>query len=189
MNGLIGKILAGFALLMVANAHADDRGATLRDVAVIQNDQGAIRVLFRTDGLEGLGNVAISRATLTIPTVGVVQDRAVELRVYPVTRAWDPGSVDWYAGWDRPGGDFDEEVVSVARLDLRSAMPEAVFDVTGPMKEILESEMEADGFILTVAPTEGDGLLIDDLPRFGGLAAASLDIAYRKTPPRPTQRH
>jgi hypothetical protein len=115
-------------------------------------------------------------------------DRAFELWIHPVTRAWNPGTVEWRRGWSRPGGDFDDELPSIAQLDLRTPVSEVAFDVTGIMKEILESGMEAHGFLLTVAPADGIGLRVDDLPRFAGLANAGLELKYRQARPLPAHR-
>ena len=187
MRTAMGRIV-WMSVFVASTVFAEGRVGTLSDVAVIQNGHGFARVLFRAGGLADLGNVAISGATLRISTVGVPQNRAFELRVHPVTRAWNPASVEWTRGWTRPGGDFDDELLSMARLDLRGGAAEVAFDVTGLMKEILESGMDAHGFILTVAPEEGVGLRLEDLPRFAGLATASLDVRYRKMPPPPSRR-
>jgi hypothetical protein len=153
-------------------------------VAVIENGEGAARILFRGGGFEALANVAISRATLTVPVEGLAEDRAIELGIHAVTRAWDPSTVEWRSGWSRPGGDFDDELLSVARLDLRGGASEMAFDVTALLKEIVESGREAHGFILTVTPADGVGLRVEDLPRFAGLANAALEVKYRALPER-----
>jgi hypothetical protein len=176
------------SMFVASAAFAEGRTASLYDVAVIENGQGAARVLFRAGGIEGLENVAISRATLTVAAAGQPEDRALEFWIHPVTRPWDPASVKWERGWSRPGGDFDDELLSIARLDLRADASEVAFDVTGLMKEIVEAGMEAHGFILTLAPADGVGIRVEDLSRLGSLADAALEIEYRRVPPRPSRR-
>lgn len=177
----LGVLVAGTAL---AAGHV----AGVHDIAVIENGEGATRVLFRAGGLEELGDIAISRATLTVPVAGLAEDRVLELWIHPVTSAWDPSSVEWERGWSRPGGDFDDELLSIARLDLRSAATDVTFDVTSLMKEIVESEMQADGFILTVAPHDGIGIRTEDLPRFADLASAEVEVSYRSVPSAPRRQ-
>jgi hypothetical protein len=50
------------------------------------------------------------------------------------------------------------------------------------LKEIVEGEMAADGFLLTVDPVEGVGLRVEDLPRFAGLSLGAVELYYRKVP-------
>jgi hypothetical protein len=81
------------------------------------------------------------------------------------------------------GGDFDEELFATADVDLSRGPASAVFDVTTILKEVLESGMTADGFLLTVDPVDGAGIPVTDLTRFGALATATFDVHYRPLPP------
>jgi hypothetical protein len=102
----------------------------------------------------------------------------LELRVYPVTTAWTQGSVDWDSGWENPGGDFDADLYSPARVDLRSRTGILVFDLTVALKEIVEGGMDDYGFLVSVRPSEADGIAADDLAIFQNLGSAGLDVSY-----------
>jgi hypothetical protein len=90
----------------------------------------------------------IRRASLSVPIETSPQERWLTLRLYPVSRSWDAG-VSWSAPWTTAGGDYDPELYSEARVDLRSGTGAAVFDVTVLLKEVLEEGVSADGFLLT----------------------------------------
>jgi hypothetical protein len=156
----------------------------VQDFTVIQDGRGSARILFRAGpAVAGLTNTSISHASLTFTTAGTPDTRRLRLRIYPVTTAWSALGVSWTTGWNRAGGDYDEEIFTAADLDLSSGTATAVFDVTGILKEVLESGMTADGFILTVDPVGGVGVSVADLTRFGTLGTASFDVRYRNVPP------
>ncbi|MFN8177683.1 MAG: hypothetical protein U0167_07145 [bacterium] len=108
----------------------------------------------------------LERAVLTVPYAGAVEDRALELRACPVTRAW-AGS----PSWDTP---FDRTLYARARLDLRAAGV-AALDLTVALKESLEHGVFADGFVL-LARTASEGVPAGDLVRFAGLSAARVHV-------------
>jgi hypothetical protein len=58
-----------------------------------------------------------------------------------------------------------------------------MFDLTVPLKEVLEVGMPADGFILTLAPVEGRGIPSDELGRFVNFDRATVRILYKVLPP------
>ena len=176
------------ALVLTATmtaGHADAVGVsgTVRDVAVIQDGAGSTRILFRaSSAVSDLSEAIVSKAHLTITTTGIADARTLRVRVYPVTTVgWNPLGVSW-TGWSRPGGDYDEELFASAELDFARGGATASFDVTAILKEVLESGMTADGFLLTVDPADGTGIASGDLTRFGTLAAATLDVQYRRVP-------
>jgi hypothetical protein len=175
--------LALLAVLIVSPlANADRATSSVTDVAVIQNGEGAARVLFRCPEMIAADGIAIRRATLTIPVVGLGEARALHLQLHPVTANWNARAVDWTTSWSRPGGDFDDELYTRTRVDLASGATTASLDVTMLVKEIVEAGMTADGFILSVVPHEGEGIRVEDLPRLAALAGASLAVSYVKVP-------
>jgi hypothetical protein len=99
-----------------------------------------------------------------------------------VTTNWNPLTVDWTTSWTRAGGDFDDELYARTRVDLGRGATTATLDVTTIVKEFVEGGMSADGFILSVAPSEGDGIRVEDLARFADLAGATLAVLYVKMP-------
>ncbi len=178
-------------LLTVSGALAAELSRGVRDVTTIQNEAGQGRILFRADLPEEPGAIAVRRAILTVPVTaadgaGDRTSRRLDLRVYPVTRAWSAGSADWATGWSRPGGDFDPDVYGHADADVGRGGT-VQFDVTVAVKEILEHGMEAHGFLLTVAPDTGEGIASDDRASLEGFAGATLEVQYRELPPRPAR--
>jgi hypothetical protein len=182
------KRAIGILLLMAVPSFGAEFTRTIRDVTPILDGEGAARVLFKLDAPIDASNVAVRSAKLTFRALGVPQERRLNLRLHPVTTAWTPGAVDWNTGWSRPGGDFDDARHSRAEIDLREASSELTIDCTAVFKEIVEGGVFADGFILTVDPSEGNGIRTADLARLQGLATATLDVKYRKIPPSPVQR-
>jgi hypothetical protein len=185
----IGGWLAAGSLLVAGTGWGASSEGAVRDVAVIQDGRGAARILLRADAaITGLADVAISQATLTVTTAGIPEARTLRLRVYPITTTGWTLSASWTGGWSRAGGDYDEEMFATADVDLSTGAGAAVFDVTSMLKEVLEAEMTADGFLITVDPVDGAGIPVTDLVRFGTLATATFDVRYRNVPPgRPSR--
>lgn len=177
------RMTLGIALVLATLA-ADARSAELvlspRDINPIHDGEGASRILFRLDGVEVSDYRMISEAILEIPFSGSEQERHAELRVLPVTTAWIRG-VGWDGGWERDGGDFDEQIPARDRVDLRNGSGVARFDLTVAFREILEEGMFADGFILTEVHPDRAGLVQEDLGRWL-LQSASLTVKTRTLP-------
>jgi hypothetical protein len=169
--------------LNAADAHAAGVRGAVRDVAVIQDGAGSARILFRASStISDLSEAIVSKAHLAITTTGAAEARALRVRVYSVTTVgWNSLGATW-TGWSGPGGDYDEELFASAELDFARGGATATFDVTAILKEVLESGMTADGFLLTVDPADGTGIASGDLTRFGTLSTATLDVQYRKVP-------
>ena len=158
-------MLGVLGAMVCASAFAEETTIALRDVTTVQDGRGSARVLFRTGALPASGGVLIESAVLRIPYTGAVAERAVELRVCPVTEAWQGGG-----RWDTG---FDEELYSRGTLDLRRGSGVMSFDVTVALREIRENGFSADGFVLT-ATSETSGVLVGDLSRLGDFSGASL---------------
>ncbi|MBZ0267922.1 hypothetical protein K8I85_07190 [bacterium] len=173
------------SLLLSAPALADRRVEPLASHATIHNGD-AHRLLFKVDGFRTLSSVAIRRAVIEFDVSGATTDRSLYLSLAPVTTAWDAGSVQWSGGWQRPGGDFDEDLAAEIAVDLSRAEGKAAFDVTPILKEWLEHDAAYEGFILTVQPREGgEGIRAEDVNRLQGLVNASLVLDSRRVPPPP----
>jgi len=167
-------------VLLAGPTWADRRAESVGEYAVIDDGEGVNRCLFKAEGLRNLDSVAISHARISFDVSGQMTDRALYLRICPVTRNWSAASVDWTTGWSRPGGDFEEDLAADAAIDLSRTGRKAVFDVTPIVKEWLESGQEFYGFILTTQVRDGDGVRTEDLSRLSGLQNASLEVNYRK---------
>ncbi len=173
------------AALFTTPAIAEEAIRGIGDVTTIEDGEGHGRVLFLCDDLAPMENVAIWKAMLRFDLQGAPEDRTLALVIHPITRPWNPGTVDWETGWTRPGGDFDEELFARAELDLGRGSGRYSIDVTALAKEIVESEYVCHGFLATIDRSEGVGFLEADLARMEGLGTGSVEVHYRSTPPAP----
>jgi hypothetical protein len=148
-----------------------DRDGILEDVTVVNNGEGDHRILFRTSEMPFSEKTVIQRATLTLPYSGASEERALSLRIHPITESW--------RGFDT---EFDRDVYASAGADLNRGSGTDVFDMTSLMKEILEDGMTADGFVLTVASEEREGLSEDDASRFASMEGAELKVTTTVLP-------
>jgi hypothetical protein len=177
----------GLAVLLIfsalpTDARAETRTLSVGTVGAMVNEAGETRYLFKVSGLDRMGLVQIRRATLTLPyTLASTAEREVNLRLMPLTTDWSGSTVSWTGGWSRAGGDYDEELYSRARADLRTGSGLLTFDLTVPVKEMAEDGTSLYGFLITVEETEGEGIRSPDLSLVQGLARASVEVAYRTT--------
>ena len=174
-------VAAVLALLPSLDAAAREIDAPLLDRHVITDGEGAGRILFRTEAIDLDSSSRIERAVLTIPFSGSAEARTLELRLCPVTTAWN-SSVTWESGWTEAGGDFDETSCSPAEITFSRGAGVAVFDVTRALKESLEEGAFADGFILRERHGSRAGFDEDDLDRFADFSAAELTITTSVMP-------
>ena len=180
-------LMTAVAILTASIASADEVVRGVKDVATITDEAGVSRLLFRLDGGIDVPHFAIERATLDLGLVGEREDRGFALQIHPVTREWNRESVDWTTGWTRPGGDFEDDLYAKSRVHFGGGDTHGLFDLTVPLKEVLEVGMPADGFILTLSPIDGRGIPADALSRFANIDQATVRIVYKILPPT-TQR-
>ncbi len=170
MRQALGCVLLG---LLGGTAFAGETVVALRDVTGVQDGHGASRVLFRTAALPSFEHRLIESAILSVPYAGSVVDRAREVRVCPVTEAWQ-GAARWNTA-------FDEELYARGTLDLRRGSGTMMFDVTVALREIVEHGLTADGFVLTgMAP--GAGIPTEDATRLSDLSGARLTVRTIELP-------
>lgn len=172
-------ILMLCGMLFVGVASSEDLTVAARDVTAITDGRGNSRILFRLTGLDGLGDVAVSRALLRVPVAAGASTREVTLLIHPMTRSWSLGA-EWSEGWTTPGGDFDRQLVSRVEAELGATTTDLIFDVTTIAKEIAEHGAANEGFVLTAR--EGDALAVTDVPLLQGLGLATLDVRFRRMP-------
>ncbi len=183
MNRVTWTWCAIAAVSLTSVTRAEDRSAALRDLSVIQDGRGAARILFRIGELDLDDHTLIRRATLSVPVTTLPEERVLDLRLYPLSRSWDV-TASWTAPWTTAGGDFDRELYSEARVDLRSGSSVAVFDVTSVLKEVLEEEVFADGFLLTDVTGGASGIRLTDVAALQ-LTTAALSVSTRTVINRP----
>ena len=173
-----GLILAAF--VFAAGARADEIRVPVLGHDVISSPEGERRILLQIGSLDALHGMAVGRAVLEVAVpMGLEAGVEQEVRAYPITTAWTPGSVDWTTGWSEPGGDFLAELCGrgIARRSADRSTFEV--DLTSMVISILDGT-EAFGLLVTVPPHDGigfDGTAGEMLA--GVLANAHLDVVCR----------
>lgn len=175
-----GALLAAGLLVAALPSEAGERRCSVGSNATIQNQAGEARVLFELEDLDELDGSLIRRARLRIPyTLGTTEDRTLELIAMPVTTEWNAGTVDWDTGWQTPGGDFDHELYSPGRADLRRTSGVITFDLTVSLKERLEQGADHHGFLVTVKAPDREGIEPDDLGLLQSLGTATVTVSAK----------
>jgi len=113
--------------------------------------------------------------SMTVPHQG---DEPFEVDVHPMTKSWDATTAKWSDGWEKAGGDFNEELPSPGIVSERNGGKFSA-DVYLTVKGQIEGSVANFGFIL-IGQADSDSKLkavsANDATR---LADAKLIIAYR----------
>jgi hypothetical protein len=180
-------IAAFISVLMICGlARAEKSTGGVVDVASIEDGEGNARILCHWSAAIDAEHFAIGRAYMKFDVSGEAEERSIRLRFHPVTSPWSAADVAWSSGWSEPGGDFDGAAMSTADIDLAKGSSTVFVSVTEIMKELEEGDA-SNGFLVTVDPADGIGLKEEDLPRFDGLASASLEVSWRRVPAKPIE--
>jgi hypothetical protein len=177
--------LMALVLGVASGARSEQLVLSVSDWASIENGSGQARLLFHVSDLPEGNRIAVMHAELRLPLTGSAAARRYDLRLYPLTRSWISGDVDWYEGWDRPGGDVRDDLLSHCAADLARGPQSVVFDVRSAVVEMMNGDLAENGFLLTVASRQGEGIDSEDLDRFDGLGDGTLTIRYRKVSRKP----
>lgn len=160
------------SMAVAATAHADQMARPVTDVATLEQASGRSRIVFSCD-TSALGtDAAVRQALLRFELVGEAVARTVSLRVHPLTSSRGGGALT-----------YDEGQWAHASVDLSRA-GSVVVDLTPLVKEIVEWDRPAHGFVVTVDPAAGDGLASVEASRLAGIADGTVEIRWRKTTPR-----
>jgi hypothetical protein len=174
--------------LSVTTASARELTLPLERTCVISKD-GDHRLLLALGERARLEDRYIEEAylVLTLPAeVGNLPDTPLEIQVYGVTRAWTRAAT-WDGGWDRPGGDFDEDVFSRTTVRPR--------ELTGtlrlPIDTVLRESMQGGGLhgmLVTAAPYRARGLRLEQMQLFADVVSAHVEVKWSPRPPESPAR-
>lgn len=154
----LAPLLAGLVILAVAvPAGGGVLTLTPSDLGAIQNPQVSndARFLLGFELPEGLRKGDVDLAVLEFVAAVTCPDSAstLTLDAFALISEWDGQTVEWYQGWDAPGGDFDRElhaVWSVAPSDTARIR----LDVTDMISTCLSAERRSCSLIVAVARGE-----------------------------------
>jgi hypothetical protein len=166
----------------VGTAFGETLVVPIEGIRAIDNGEGATRVMLKFGPLEGLEDMAITRAYVAVSTAERGElSRPIVVQVHPINREWTPEAVSWAAGWRRPGGDFEDEMYARAELGPSAVAGELRIDVESLVRE-MQSGTRFHGFVLTTAPYRGIGLRAPELLRLAGLSEPRLVVEYEAMP-------
>jgi hypothetical protein len=171
-----------FSSLLFTSSYAANEASDVVDVASILDGEGHARILFHWDSPIDAEHFAIRRALLKFEVAGQPEPRVLRVCIHPVTSAWRAADVFWSGRWSQPGGDYDVDIMSSADIDLENGSSTALTNV---LKDVFEQDQPFFGFLVTADPADGIGLKEGDVSRFEGLASATIEVSWRKTPPKP----
>ena len=152
----------------------------------ITGPQGQQRILLQLAGPQNVEDMAIERAVLQLP-VPAAAPTGLELRLYPILTNWSPGTVDWTAGWNEPGGDIDRESYGRTVIASRHRGGTVEVDVTALLLSIRGGDPTF-GLMLTAPVERAEGLPPAARQALQGLLeGTTLEVSYR-TSRRPGSR-
>jgi len=178
-----GALLVALGLTCVpaaSNAGAQWLELPISDVRVLSDGIGHVRILLGTGDLATLEGKFVEAALLTVPVDGEAFPRDLDLRVFPVTQAWEGGPVDWTTPWSEPGGDFDERRMCAEQVSAGRRSTALQVNVSPIIREMVHGSIESHGFLLGVARHHGAGFDPEELARFGSMEGLMLRVKVRQ---------
>jgi len=135
------------------------------------------RIMVQWDLPKDLSGKIIDGAvvTMTVPHDG---DEPFEVDVYPMNKSWDAATAKWAEGWEKAGGDFDEELPSPGIVTEQNGGKISA-DVYVTVKSQIEGSVANFGFILISQADSQSKMKTVSANDAAGLADAKLIIAYR----------
>jgi hypothetical protein len=113
--------------------------------------------------------------TMTLPAT---KDEPLTVDVYPLTSSWDAKSSEWTSGWEKAGGDFDEDLPSTTIVTEKNDGKISA-DVYLSVRDQIAGKRSNFGFILVPVESEDAQLSSIQANDVTKLADAKLIIAYR----------
>lgn len=177
-NVMAVLVATAVVAVLPAQSAADSAERGVGDVTKVESRDGFARIYFKLDEPLQLQDTSVRRAKLTIPCRGEVVSDGHQVRLYAVSRAWNPGGLDWE---DRK---VHAQLYSDADVRLSRTEGKIEVDITNLIKETAERGEPSLGFMLSTPPGKARGLSGKLLRRLGNLEEAKVTVNYRKLPVR-----
>jgi hypothetical protein len=183
------SIFATTLILLVAS-NGDGREMSLPIVrSAVISDGDVHRILLAVGDESRLSSTYIEDAHLAfdlpVDVTGLPLE-PLEVQVYGIASDWD-AAVTWRYGWDRPGGDVDEDVF--ARSRIRFDREDGKVRV--PVGDVLRQSVQGGGLhglLLTVAPYHGRGLTASQAALLANAVSAEVEVKWSPRPPESPRR-
>jgi len=172
-------LLVAMVCMLVAVAQAEFLEIQAKQIATIEpaDKSAGPRIVVKWDLPADLEKKIVDAAVITM-TVATTEKSALTLDVHPITASWAASSVDWATGWEKAGGDYDEDLPSTAIVTERNEGKISA-DVYLSVRDQIAGKRDNFGFILV--PEVNDQAKISAIQANDAtrLADAKLIIAYR----------
>ena len=174
------KIVAmALALLIAPAAWAEFMEIEASKIVTIEpaDKSESPRILVKWDLPYELEGKIIDAAVVAI-TVPHEGDEPFEVDVHPMIKSWDAETARWDDGWEKEGGDFNEELPAPGLVSERNGGKISA-DVSLTVKGQIGGTASNFGFILVGQPNSQSKLKAISANDATRLADAKLIIAYR----------
>jgi hypothetical protein len=174
MRGLLALLVVA---LLAGQAYGYMKEIDISEVAVISNESGEFRVLFKLGDLDIPESYRIDFATIVLPKVQNSPSAAFE--VCAVTEPWSAATASWTVPWSKDGGDFTEACLASWVIHPDVDGPGHFIDVTEFVRSVHSG---SDDYGLILKPIDGgqDGFDEDLQTLFSGLGQLKVRVLYRR---------
>ena len=164
-------------IALLANAaHGYMTEISISEVAVISNEEGEFRILFKLEAIDIPDSCRIDFATIVLPRL--VNSPEVAFEVCAVTEPWSAATVSWTGPWSNDGGDLSDACLASWVIHPGVDGPGHFIDVTESVRSAHEGAAD---YGLIIKPVAGSRTGFDEnlKPLFAKLGDLKVMVLYR----------
>jgi hypothetical protein len=163
------RILVLLPLLISAlyiAAQGEEVSIQITDYAIINNNSGDFRVLVHILLPDSIADSTLMFAELSfMVSPELEKDGILRINCHAVTTPWNSENVDWDNPWQNPGGDFEQDELTMFTTAANEETP-AIFDITDQAKSWLNGSIENNGLVFLIPDEIASRFEIGRLPDF-----------------------
>jgi hypothetical protein len=160
------KLLLAAVLMALATVYisAEEINIPVTDYAVISHGNTEFRILARFEIPEGVADSTLMFVELGFGIAPVLeQDSVLRIDCNAITFDWNMRSADWNYPWQNPGGDFDEDLMTMFTVTSANR-GRAYFDLTDIVRSWLRNEANNHGLIFLIPNGISSSFEVQRLP-------------------------